>query len=410
MKKRGGTAAEEPEETAAGAAPRGDNGLLMRCRHDSVHGETIGAIASGFQYVALGAKIDDLAGELLKDERIHAVGVVNEQGGVEGVILRDDLLGMLSKPFGRELFHNKLIDRAVKRVKVFGFTRSVYSVAEELAGDLGSTETRHYALIDGRSRFAGLFTSDDLVQYLSEMTQRDLALAQKLQSCIVREEVALRSPRSVILGASRMARGVGGDYFSIRNYAEGRFLLAICDVSGKGMPASLLSVLMDGMLSVYDLHRGIEGYIVSLNSYIYTTFRTDKYITGVFVDFDEERGTATVYDMGHSYQYLLRNGRFIQLKLKYRSLPIGIDPRCAPRGNSFTLQSGDLFMLFTDGIEEQRNVEGDELGISGIVPVVKRIRPAGVKAIKEGILEEIRNFKGTQTQQDDITMILLEYL
>jgi phosphoserine phosphatase RsbU/P len=395
--------------TLAGVKPPEREGLLKSCRHDIVRGETIGKIASGFLYVLLGETIDDLAGELLKDERIHAVGAVNDQGGVEGVILRDDVLGMLSKPFGRELFRNKLIDRAVKRVKVFDFTRSVYSVAEEIAGDLGGAETNHYALIDGRSRFAGVFTSDDLVLYLSEMMQRDLALAQKLQSCIVKEEIELKSARSVILGASKMARGVGGDYFSIRNYADGKFLLAICDVSGKGMPASLLSVLMDGMLGIYDLNRGIEGYIVSLNSYIFNTFRTEKFITGVFVDFDEMNGIATVYDMGHSYHYLLREERFINLKLKYRSLPIGIDPDCAPRGNSFTLQSGDCLLLFTDGIEEQKNTEGDEFGISGIVPVVKKLHPSGLKALKDGILDEIRDFKGTQTQQDDITMILLHY-
>jgi hypothetical protein len=87
---------------------------------------------------------------------------------------------MFSKPFVRESFANKLIDKVIKMVKTFFYTRNINSVAEKITGELDRTQNQCYCyeLIDNQSLYAGVFTADNLVLYLSEMTQRDEALAK----------------------------------------------------------------------------------------------------------------------------------------------------------------------------------------------------------------------------------------
>lgn len=383
---------------------------FMEIVPERVHGEIIGKIASSFHCIDMNSKIEDIAQQLQERDSIKVIGVVNDFGEPVGAIVREDLTGTLSKPFGRELYLNKSAISVARDVPRFNFNRNILSVSEEISGSLDIELKSYYLLIDDDLKFAGAFCSDDLLMYLSEMTQRDIAMATRLQSFIVKEEDERVTQRCIMLASSKMARGVGGDYYSIRNFAEGRHLLALCDVSGKGMSASLLSVLLDGMLNIYDLNNGIEGFIKHINSYILHTFKYEKYVTGIFLDIDENNGSASIIDMGHSYCYMFRNEKFIQLKSKYAGLPIGIDGECEPRKNMFQLKKDDLVMLFSDGIEEQKNPKGEEFGLRRLGTIIRENRGIPLRHIKDRILEAIKTFRGNQTQLDDISMVFLHYL
>ncbi len=381
--------------------------LLKEAR--TINGEVIEKIAGSRYYVSGRAKIEDVASDMLADPSVQNVAVLDETGRSRGIIKREDLLGTLSKPFGRELFTSKTADTVMISVPEFNRARNLFSVAAEISGDLEIGKKRCYLLVDDAMKFSGIFTNDDMLMYLSEMTRRDIALANKLQSFIVRDEMDLSTNRCRILGACRMAKGVGGDYYSIRSKGNGCHMLALCDVSGKGISASLLTVLLDSTLGGFDTARGIDEYVMSLNNYVMNTFNMEKYITGIFAEFNEETGITVVLDMGHSYCYMLRNGRFIKLNMKHRGMPIGVDRECSPRGNIVQLRKGDILMFFTDGIEEQKNPDGEEYGIVKTVPIVKKFAGDGLKAVKDRIMDDVTRFRGNLTQQDDISMLMLEY-
>ncbi len=385
--------------------------ILHRYKQVPIHGETIGKIASGMYYVHHDVSIDEVSSYLLNNDAIQVIGIVHGgTGEAMGLIPTKDLLNLLSKPFGRELYTKKAIDTVlIEEAEKYHHQRNVFSIAEEIGRDLGIGTTRYYLLVNDENRFAGIFSNMDMLKYLSDMTQRDLALAKQLQSLIVNREKVEENGRSLIIGASLMARGVGGDYYSIDQYAPGRWLLSLCDVSGKGMSASLFSFLINGMSSMYDFQDGVVDYIKKLNSYVIHAFEFERFLTALFVDYDENTGATSIYDMGHSYCYLYRENKLIRIGSKESTIPIGVAPDIKPQARTLKLKKDDILMLFTDGIEEQKNVRGQEFGITGIISCIKRNRDKSLKEIKDAIFSDLREFRQKQTQMDDMTLIFLHH-
>ncbi len=389
----------------------GGNSILRVYRQEPIHGETIGKIASSLYYVHHDVSIEEVSRYLLNNEAIQVIGVVHSgTGEALGIIPTKDLLNLLSKPFGRELYTKKTIDTAVlEKAKKFHHQGNVFSIADDIGKDLGVGTTRFYLLVTDEKKFAGIFSNMDMLKYLSDMTQRDLALAKQLQSLIVNRERIEENDKSLIIGASLMARGVGGDYYSIDQYAPGKWLLSLCDVSGKGMSAALLSFLINGMSSMYDFRTGVVEYIKKLNSYVIHAFELERFLTALFVDYDETTGVADIYDMGHSYSYLYRENKLIRIGSKEGTIPVGVSPAINPQARTLKLKKDDILMLFTDGIEEQKNVRGEEFGIKGIINSIKRNRDRSLKEIKDAIFTDLRDFRQKQTQMDDMTLMFLHH-
>lgn len=390
-----------------GGGPR--SGMIHEINRTKYHGMVIGKIASAFHRVRAGTKIRDLAEALLENENIFALGVVDEADRVTGIVVRRDLFDILGKPFGRDLYTNKTVEKVMKPAVRFDAATNIFAVAEELAGTLNASVIGYYVLTGGDDVFAGVFSSKDLLICLSEMTRTDIELARRLQAGMVREEFMEGSPRFAVVGASSMAKGVGGDYYSIRRYDGVRRLLAVCDVSGKGIAASLVTAIIDGMLSIYDFSGGLRHFIIRLNEYIALTFQSERFVTGVFADFDEHSGEVVLYDLGHSYIFVYRDGRLSKITTKDDNIPLGIQRDILPRSARFALQRDDLLIIITDGIIEQLNPGGEQYGIKRLAGKIQEFRHKGLKRIKDELFADIAGFRGREVQHDDMTMILLEY-
>jgi sigma-B regulation protein RsbU (phosphoserine phosphatase) len=129
-----------------------------------------------------------------------------------------------------------------------------------------------------------------------------------------------------------------------------------------GRGASLVTTSISGMYSIYDFSKGVTGFISSLNDYIASSFDSQKFVTGIFVEFDENTAELNFYDMGHSYIYIYRHSRLFRLKTNSSNLPLGVGPELDPACDTMTLEQGDLLILITDGIAEQVNPAGEEYG------------------------------------------------
>jgi len=376
---------------------------------EHIHGEVIGKIASSFYYVNCDERVDDVADELNLHEDIFAVGVVNGARKAIGVIVRKELFDTLSKQYGRALYRDKNIGSMMMQTTMFHYRANVLSVTDELSTFLSTQAIRYYLLLNDSGEFAGIFSSKDLLIYLSSITQKDILLAKHLQLCIVREELEYREDRCHFFGAVKMAKGVGGDFYSIQQYAQGKWIVSICDVAGKGMPAALISVLLSGMSSVFNFSDGLREYLNRLNKYIYNTFNLESFLTGIFIDFDDTMGKIQIFDMGHSYCFLYRNGQLMQIKSRNDNMPIGIREDLDPKMNRYTLIEGDLLILLTDGIEEQKNPQGEIYGMNRVYRVIKKYGGNGLKRIKDELISDHELFRKNQPQRDDMTMIFLRY-
>ncbi len=375
----------------------------------TLHSQSIGTIASSFYFVDENAMVDDLATELNKNEDIYAVGVVDKNGAVTGVIPRNDLFDVLSKPFGRDIYKNREVSSITFDTRVFNVNSNIFTVASEISEHLKFHRIYYYLVVTGDNRFAGIFSSKDLLIYLSDMTQKDIAMAKRLQSCIVKNETHIVGKSCEIIGASDMAKGVGGDFYAIQEYETGRWNISLCDVSGKGVSASLLSVIIGGMTSIYDFTRGLDDYLSSLNNFIFTSFEAERFITGLFLDFREKEGAVTVYDAGHSYLYIYRDGTLERVESDAELIPIGIMGDFKPEGRELALKNDDLLVLVSDGIEEQKNEHEELYGTERLLSVIRENCQRGLKELKDEIYSDVLRFRQDHPQYDDMTMVMLRY-
>ncbi len=204
-----------------------------------------------------------------------------------------------------------------------------------------------------------------------------------------------------------MASEVGGDFYTIKKIDGNRWLLCICDISGKGMSAAMVATLLGGTIIFYDFTAGLRNFLETLNTYINKFLNNERFITGTFIIYDEKDSSVELFDMGHSYTYILRNGKCVKPKSDDKSIPLGITEIINPVPVKFKLKKGDVMVIITDGIEEQINPRGERYGIKRVLNSIAGGMNEKLDSMKHVLFEDIKTFKENQAQSDDMTMILL---
>lgn len=313
--------------------------VLKKCPNTQMHGEVLIKIASSFWYCQADGGILDLSIDLSQHKDIMAVAVVDDKLHLLGIITRNHLFDILGKPYGRDVMKYKIIKMLAKKMPEFDYLRNIFSISEEISFLLHTRETRYFVLTKDKNKYAGIFSTIDMLIYLSAITQKDINLARQLQNSIVKDEEMISGKDFKIVGATRMAKGVGGDYYSIKELKNGNWSLSICDVSGKGVAASLITTAISGMFNIFSYSKGIKTLIKKVNSYLFQTFEAEKFVTGVFLDFDPHTGKCRLYDMGHSYMFISRDQDLFRIKSNNENMPLGITPESVPQeGSTFILR------------------------------------------------------------------------
>lgn len=375
-----------------------------------VSGQVVFQLISSRYYVLKDANTHWVANQLSKMDNVESLGVVDENNEVVGVISRKNFFALLGKPYAREVFRNRSVARIMENAeKKYDIEEDVFTVADDL-GERISDKVTYYAATERGNSFAGIFSTKDLLTHLSNITQKDIAMARRLQGSMVKEECALKEKKFDFIGYSQMAKGVGGDFYRPLKYNDTNWVFSVCDVSGKGVAAALITASIGGMFDMHDFNQGMGSFLKKLNSFILDTFESEKYLTGVFIKFNETTGEIILCDMGHGHNFLWRGGKLYQLEVNNSNLPIGIMPDIEPAMNKLTLKKDDILFIATDGILEQPNSEGEEYSIKRVGAIFSNHANKGLATIKEEILKDLTKFKGNKPQHDDLTMVMLKIL
>jgi sigma-B regulation protein RsbU (phosphoserine phosphatase) len=372
-----------------------------------IHGEVIGKLISGHAFVQEDTRIDRLADELGRQDRIFALAVVDGQGRVKGILDRRKLLDLLSRQYGRDIYRNRSAGELSDEATCFNFRRGVFSIAEIIGDELKAPRIRYYLLVDEERRYIGSFSSRDMLIYLSEITRTDIAMARALQSRFVGERLAVTGDGFSLCFASQMAKGVGGDFYYCKEFEPGKYALALCDVSGKGVAASLVTAVLLGMFGMYDFREGFPKLVAGINEYLFRTFESERFVTGVFLEYNARTREIALCDMGHSFVYLLRHGRTYRVKTAEKNLPLGFLENIEPVVDRLILQAGDGLLLPTDGIIEQTDPGGTEYGIERLSALLAESLANGPEAASGAVLDELNRYRAGESQHDDMTMLLL---
>lgn len=383
--------------------------VIRRCGVGVARNQAIGQIAQGYYFVTSDTVINDLAEDLNHREEIDAVGVVDASGKVIGVIVRAELFSLLGRPYGRDVLSRLPVTEVMKESPTIRFDANIFSVSEDLDEYLKSSDVSYFALIDENEQFRGSFSTHDLLLYLSEITQRDIGLARKLQSKLVHERDLVVGKNFEFSSYSASAKGVGGDFYSILQVDSSRWLMSVCDVSGKGVSASILTSVIWGMMSIYDFRQGMKSFITKLNNYIAATFEGEKFVTGVFLTYDEQKNIVQICDMGHSHIFVFRDGRMLRVSTTQRNLPLGVSENTEPKISRFAPEENDIILVVTDGLLEQQSKNQDVYSLDRVINLLRDHKEKAVEVLNDRIIDDFETFRGGHHLQDDVTYALLKF-
>lgn len=247
--------------------------------------------------------------------------------------------------------------------------------------------------------------------------EQELALAATIQQNLFPAKLPKLAGYD-LAARNRPARTCGGDYYDILGFktTDGVCCQLICvaDVSGKGLPASLLMSNMQATM------RALLGRIPSLtelashtNELLYATTPSNKYVTAILVELDPVTGKGRYVNAGHTDCLLLRaNGEAEWLKST--GTPLGLmDPSIVNlmtpyEERSFDLQPGDMVALFSDGVTEAQDEEENEFGEERTADFIRPIANEPAQVIVDKVFDEIDRFAGNAPQYDDITLFVIK--
>jgi sigma-B regulation protein RsbU (phosphoserine phosphatase) len=384
-------------------------GVLRYVEPNKRPGEVIAKLASSRMFVSQDASVYALAAGMEKNPSTFAVAVVNERAEPVGIVLRRELFDNLGRMYGRDLYKRKLVPAVMKTPQLFRDDMSIFGVADNLSEELRKGTSVYYVLVDGAGRYSGTFSTTDLLIYLSNITARDISLARRLQEAIVKETFSFSGERTAMVGSSAMAKEVGGDFYACKRLLDGRLLIAICDVSGKGIAASLITAVLGGFFDGYTTSNTIKSFVRKLNRYIIDTFSLEYFVTGIIIELDEKTGEATICDMGHSYMLVVEDAKLMRPGADSANPPLGVSPTLNPTARVCRLKPGSLLVLFTDGVTDQTDGNGRDYTEQRLWGLLKTNGGLTPQQLSDKLTADLRSFRGDAPQRDDITFVIVRY-
>jgi serine phosphatase RsbU (regulator of sigma subunit)/FixJ family two-component response regulator len=209
-----------------------------------------------------------------------------------------------------------------------------------------------------------------------------------------------------ISGAWRPALAVSGDYYDVLKFSESRIGICIADVSGKGMPAALLMSNVQAAVKAFaSAALAPAGLCEKVNGVVSANLSDDKFITLFYCLIDVEGRRLTYSNAGHNRGVVVRrDGQAV--RLERGGTVLGPFPEWQYEQDEVDLGSGDRILLFTDGVTEIRNLDGEEFGEERLIDLLIEYRGLAADQLQQIIMSAVAGFGGGNFH-DDATLIVV---
>lgn len=320
--------------------------------------------------------------EALADLRVrHRVGVPVGSLLAVPLAVRDDVLGVLF----------------ATRAEPFGFTSDDRRTLQGLAAQ-ASLALDHSRLFESRVE--------------KERLQRELDIARAVQQRLLPQQLP-RVPRLGLCATSVPALEVGGDYYDALVLDDGRLGVIVADVSGKGTSAAFYMAELKGVFRA--LAHGLASPAAFLNrAHRALTVAPGTFVSALYVLFDPATATATLARAGHCPALLVPGDGGPATTVNAPGLALGMD-----HGGAFArvltdvtvrLAPGDRLVLYTDGVVESRNPQGEEYGYERLAEAVAAHPGADAAALHAAVLDDLHAFLQGEPYADDLTLFVLAWM
>jgi sigma-B regulation protein RsbU (phosphoserine phosphatase) len=248
-----------------------------------------------------------------------------------------------------------------------------------------------------------------------ERMRRELALAAEVQQRLL-PSGAPKCVAMEVAGFCEPARGVGGDYYDFLNFDNRQLGLAIADVAGKGMPAALLMSTVQATLRSLTARNGssssageLSSLVGKLNRLLFNTTNGEHYVTFFYATFDQATQCLTYVNAGHNPPlYLQADADFQVRQLTSGGLVAGAFEHAVYEQETVQMKSNDLLFLYTDGLSEALNVEGEEFGSTRIEQILKTIASLSADQIRDVVARRVKEWCAGMSLYDDLTFVVLK--
>ena len=237
--------------------------------------------------------------------------------------------------------------------------------------------------------------------------QEEVRLASRIQLDLLPKE-----PPQIdgydIAGKSIPAQMVGGDYFDFIPMIDDRLALCLGDVSGKGLPASLLMANLQATLRGQTLHDVPVNIRMSrANELLYRSTDPEKFATLFYGVLDLHEHNLTFSNAGHENPYLNAiNGS--DVRLDTGGTVLGVVDNFPYEEEVVPVGLGDLLVIFSDGITEAFDIDENQFGEKRLEDVIEKYKSEPAAAIIEHIVDAVEEYAGDAPQADDLTLVVIK--
>ena len=240
--------------------------------------------------------------------------------------------------------------------------------------------------------------------------EEELRLARQIQRSFLQSEFP-PTPRFDIHALNIQSKEVGGDFYDLVPASDGVFLLAIADVAGKGVPAALLSSMLQASLRTQAGSIGSVSEILrNINSLVYRATAVHQFATFFIARVEHDTLHMTFSNAGHNFPVVVRRNaepRFLECG----GTVLGIVDGGTYKEERLSLHTGDLVVLYTDGISEAQNRDGELYGDARLYDLVAKVpQHLSAREVTDHILATLREFLDGEEPRDDMTLMVLRVL
>lgn len=369
--------------------------------------------------------VNEVVGIFQKDQALLALPVV-EEGRFQGVINRKTLFFKhLGKPFAMELYGKTPIRELMDAHPVsMEPDRDIATALKTLLNADPTLGTDSFPVVAGE-HCVGIVPVSDLMMRISESQATLLASLQNL-SARIQEEVAKASKiQQDLLPAAECRCGritisaevvtsseIGGDFYDYFPIGDSKLGFVVADVSGHGVQsgmvttaakASLHTLLAQGITTPAELLRG-------MNNAILATARQTLLMTCLIAVIDQEGEKLTLANAGHNFPYLYREqAKTVEMVTDIAGFPLGFEKNYAYQETTLPFAAGSTLFLYTDGIVECHNREGEDFGYGRLEAFLHEQLHHPPQTVKKLLLERAARFIDARSFEDDVTLLIAAF-
>jgi len=236
--------------------------------------------------------------------------------------------------------------------------------------------------------------------------KNDLEIAREIQQAMLPSGL-YSAPGVETVGMSRPANTVGGDFYDILPLGDGRLVVAVGDVSGKGSPAALLMALLLAMMrTLVDERLEPADLITRLNTQICRHAPGSRFITLFYGVFQPLSGELTYVNAGHMPPLIIRAGGQAE-RLTDGGIALGMFDRSTYSAGRAVFSAGDLLSVYSDGITEAESSTGRPFDELGLETALKANQHSSLSSIGAAVVAAVERHTGDTKFADDLTILLL---